>query len=231
MLGVCTTEHMTILLSAARGYPLIVAFLLVTRAVVNPNYDEIIAEQEAELAQELNESFYINNTTWEEEDSFVGAMKGYMLQPYPYITIEPSPDQYVIRILVEPCLGHSINCCNSSYGTPEFPVYPHRDILESRVVPKLVHALPDRRLEGLVLLWEDQTEVAKAYSRFSDDEMEVDDICLEKGVPDKSCIDFRRRQIRSSLPLRCTDNNRTVSGTSHCVDVQGNTYGSCMTVG
>ncbi len=105
---------MTILLSAARGYPLIVAFLLVTRVVVNPNYDEIIAEQEAELAQELNESFYINNTTWEEEDSFVGAMKGYMLQPYPYITIEPSPDQYVIRILVEPCLGHSINCCNSS---------------------------------------------------------------------------------------------------------------------
>ncbi len=219
------------ILSIARAYPLIVAFLLVSQAVVNPNYDEMVAEEEALLVQELLESSFIDNATWEKEDSLVGAMREYMLQPYPYITIEPSPDQYVIRILVEPCLGQSTDCCNSTYGTPEFPVYPDRDSSESRVVPKLVHAPLDRRLEGLVLLWEDQTEVVRSYSRFSDDEMEVNDTCLEKGVPDEGCINFRRRRIRSSLPLRCTDNNRTVSGTSHCKDVQGNTNGPCMTVG
>ncbi len=231
MLRVCKWEPMTII-STARAYPIIASILLVSRAIiVNPNYDAIIAEEEALLSQELLEDSLVNNAIWEKEDSLQGDMVEYMLQPYPYIMLEPNPDQYVIRLLIEPCLGQSPYCCNNTYGTPEFPVYPDRDSSESRVVPKLVHAPLDHRLEGLVLLWEDQTEVVRSYSRFADDEMEVNDTCLEKGVPDEACVKFRQRRLCSSLPLRCTDNNRTVSGISHCKDIQGNTNESCMMVG
>ncbi len=217
---------------AARAYPIIASILLVSRAInVHPNYDTIIAEEEALLSQELLEGSHLSNATWEKENSLQGDMVEYMLQPYPYIMIEPNPDQYVIRLLIEPCLGQSPYCCNNTYGTPEFPIFPDGDSSESWVVPKLVHAPLDHRLEGLVLLWEDQTEVVRSYSRFADDETEVNDTCLEKGVLDKACTNFRQRRLRSSLPLRCTDNNRTVSGISHCKDIEGNTNDSCMTVG
>ncbi len=220
------------IISIARAYPIIAAFLIASQALVHSNYDAIIAEEEALLSQGLLEGSFEHNTiTWEKEDPLQGNVMEYMLQPYPYIMIEPGPDQYVIRLLIEPCLGQSPYCCNNTYGTPEFPVYPDRDSSESRVVPKLVHAPLDRRLEGLVLLWEDQTEVVRTYSRFADDETEVDDTCLEKGIPDEGCIMFRLRQLRSSLPLRCTDNNRTVSGTSHYKDIQGDTNNTFMMVG
>lgn len=64
-----------------------------------------------------------------------------------------------------------------------------------------------------------------------DDSVVIDESCVEERVPHFNCIGPRTRAIKMRITIPCSDNNKTVSSTSYCIDPNEKIQEHCMQVG
>lgn len=105
---------------------------------------------------------------------------------------------------------NSYDCCHRFYGSPEYPIQLEADTSSYRAVDKYLFADSTEILSNIVIVNKEGVTVEISNSRFADDEIVIEDNCTAVGVPEGSCVDFRKKMQRSPNVPRCTDNNQTV---------------------
>jgi len=128
------------------------------------------------------------------------------------------PEGYLMSVIVNPCVGHSYDCCNETYGTGQY-------IVENTDT--------DSEDFGRVTFLKNNGDpLVSEASRMPDDEIFFDEDCEDLSVPFFDCVGLRaRRQRFRTFPV-CWDRNESVSALDSCLaPLDGRTVPNCVALG
>jgi len=116
----------------------------------------------------------------------------------------PDPKQLPYRnsVIFQPCMFQSFDCCNDTYGTPQYPVEVENTNSED--------------FGEIVFVKDDATPFTEEASRFPDTQVLFDEECEDLAVPRFECLGLRAKRANYSIFPVCWDRNDTVDATKSC---------------
>eukprot|EP01029_Cantina_marsupialis_P023060 TRINITY_DN5694_c0_g1_i1.p1 TRINITY_DN5694_c0_g1~~TRINITY_DN5694_c0_g1_i1.p1 ORF type:complete len:337 (-),score=45.82 TRINITY_DN5694_c0_g1_i1:163-1173(-) len=120
------------------------------------------------------------------------------------------PTDYFIELLVDPCKDQANNCCDDTYGSPQYETIIDDEIVEIDAQGNVLLDDESRRADDLLIM--DST--CKGYFDPTTD-------CVTKGV---------RRKAFPILP-NCWDNNKEVVATAECRTALDKELPCCVEIG
>lgn len=119
-----------------------------------------------------------------------------------YEFLDPAVAPYRSSVIVEPCLNHAYDCCNDTYGTPQYGLE--------------VTNTGSEDFGDIVAYKADGTQLTEEASRRPDEEVVFDEECEDLSTPTFACLGLRaRRQPYRVFPV-CWDRNESVDATAPC---------------
>ena len=153
----------------------------------------------------------------------------------------PSPEDFVIGILVNPCgangtygrdddIALGYDCCMERYGRGEYSYRPGTRNRFSNGYSNGIPISPDEPLHNVDLVDEFGNDLEFRYSRRANDILFIDESCVGLRDPHMACISDRFAATASRMRPPCWDNNHTVDSTLDCYTPAGNKRPHCMQI-
>lgn len=157
----------------------------------------------------------------------------YQLPLDDYAWAPPSPDEFSVNVIFDPCRGYGFDCCNNTFGTPEWEVI----VADPEAVAPFEYG-------KRTIVYSDGTEVPKGVSRFPPSTLRIDETCedyLEPRIAKKTSsgsvgrIDCLMKRVARGPPLmfpRCWNWNTSIIAGDGCRDpVDGSPLPLCVELG
>mmetsp|Transcript_6451 Transcript_6451/g.18272 ORF Transcript_6451/g.18272 Transcript_6451/m.18272 type:complete len:552 (-) Transcript_6451:193-1848(-) len=128
---------------------------------------------------------------------------------------------YVVGLIIDPCVGLEHDCCMDTFGTPQY--------LQLKGSTELSYGDDIHSLTQEVT--ENGDRLPLAASRRPDDYVLIDETCVGEEDPHSLCIGPLARSAPSDAKPACSDNNATVNALASCLDVAGEEHETCVQVG
>lgn len=156
----------------------------------------------------------------------------------------PSPEDYVIHLLINPCgysgehgVGLRYDCCMNRFGQGEYGILTN-EALESqgRSYPEYRIGISDIPIMASSqevqhnLIWVDEFGTPLQEWKHADDFRKVDTQCKDLRDPDPDCFSKHIRAVKTNVEAACTDHNQTVDSSLGCYDSKGDHEEHCMQV-
>eukprot|EP01040_Poterioochromonas_malhamensis_P004475 gene4473-4798_t len=133
-----------------------------------------------------------------------------------YVYDYPISAKYRLGILVDPCRDNDYNCCNNTFGTPEYPALLTPGLEQDRVYKYIVLGNDSEVQKNYYLVYEDGTRVATKAQRTADDYTVWNDTCTGLDTPYSYCQALNWQYQRAPLRPPCMDNNYSLDALAGC---------------
>jgi hypothetical protein len=143
----------------------------------------------------------------------------YLLPRRQYEFAPPDPAEYTMNVIFDPCRGYLFDCCNDTFGTPEYEV-PSAD------------ALVDVGGGVASFVFEDRAPVPEEARRTPRKRLLIDETCAAPGVPRRDCVMRRVSQVAWPVAPPCWNWNASVVADAPCAAPgDGSPLPLCLAVG
>ena len=147
---------------------------------------------------------------------------------FPQLTVLPidtyvpktadSAAAYTQNVIFDPCRGYAYNCCNDTYGTPEFIAYVANPAATNYGTEQYYAA--------------DGSVMNKVDSRRPDDELYINEDCTGPSTPNINCVIARLAARPFPVMPQCWNYNASVVADKPCrAPADGSNVDLCIEVG
>jgi hypothetical protein len=132
---------------------------------------------------------------------------------------EYAPPAYAINVIFDPCRGYAFNCCNDTFGTPEYEIASE----DSSV---------DIGAGVATFEFEDRARVPDEARRTPRKRLVTDETCVAPGSPRRDCLMRRVSQVAWPVAPPCWNWNASVVADAGCAaPADGAPLPLCLAVG
>jgi hypothetical protein len=162
----------------------------------NPGYSALLSSANADL----------NATSITQADPALIAQfwpTKYLLPRRQYEYAPPDPAAYSMNVIFDPCRGYPFDCCNDTFGSPEF----ERASEDSKL---------DVGASAASFQYADTTPVRTAARRTLRKRLLVDETCVGEGAPRRDCLMKRVSQVAWPVTPKCWNWNESIVADAGC---------------